>query len=303
MGSLDGRVAIVTGAGRGIGREHALLLAAEGARVVVNDLGGGTDGSGASQSPAEEVAAEIRARGGQAVADGHDVADWEGAGALIQQAIKTFGDLHVLVNNAGILRDRVLVNLSEQDWDVSIRVNLRGHFVPSRWAANYWREQSKGGKQLRATIINTSSESGVFANAGQSNYAAAKAGVATLTQVWAKELGRYGVRVNALVPRARTRLTESGLPNSDVMKAREGVFDIWDPANISPFIAYLATEDCPLSGEVLLVAGGVVQRARPWELDPRWKLTSDRRWTVDALKKAVAEAGPLPAKGDTGMVR
>ena len=183
MGALDGRVAIITGAGRGIGREHALLFAAEGAKVVVNDLGGGRDGTGADGGPAHEVVEEIRAAGGEAVANTDDVADWEGAQRIVNAAVETFGDLHVLVNNAGILRDRMLTNMMPSEWDDVVRVHLRGHFMPTRWAATYWREQSKAGKPVKASVINTSSTSGLFGNAGQTNYGAAKTGIATFTQI------------------------------------------------------------------------------------------------------------------------
>src|ERR1700712_4002624 len=181
MGSLDGRVAIITGAGRGIGREHALFFAAEGAKVVITDRGGANDGSGDDATPAEQVAAEIVAAGGEAVANGDDVADWEGAQRLVTSAIEAFGDLEILVNNAGILRDRVLVNMTEEEWDAVIHVHLKGHFVPTKWAASVWREQTKAGKEVRASIINTSSTSGLLGNPGQSNYGAAKAGIASFT--------------------------------------------------------------------------------------------------------------------------
>ena len=289
MGALNGRVAIVTGAGRGIGREHALLLAAEGAQVVVNDLGGSSDGTGSEDGPAESVAAEIRAAGGQAVANADDVADAAGAERLIATAVDAFGRLDVVVNNAGILRDRVLVNLTDDDWDLVVRVNLRGTFTVTRAAGNYWREQAKAGEAVNASIINTSSESGVFGNPGQANYAAAKAAVASLTQVAAKELKRYGVRVNAITPQARTRMTEQAF--GDALAPKEGKFDRFNPANVSPFVVYLATADCALSGEVFIVGGSRVQRIRPWEKDPEWKLDTDGRWTVEDLAKAVAEAG------------
>src|SRR5580693_6319465 len=221
MGALDGRVAIITGAGRGIGREHALLFAAEGAKVVVNDLGGGLDGSTMEATPAEEVVAEITSFGGQAIANHDDVADWAGGERLVRSAVEHFGDLHVLVNNAGILRDRVLVNLSEEDWDSVVRVHLKGHFVPSRHAAAYWRERAKDGNEVKASIVNTSSTSGLLGNIGQSNYGAAKAGIAAFTVIISDELGRYGVRVNAIAPAARTRMTESTPGLSDAIAAPE----------------------------------------------------------------------------------
>jgi NAD(P)-dependent dehydrogenase (short-subunit alcohol dehydrogenase family) len=214
MGALDGRVAIITGAGRGIGREHALLFAAEGASVVVNDLGGAVDGSGDDRSPAEQVVAEITSAGGTAIANDDDIADWDGGKRLVDAAVEAFGDLHVLVNNAGILRDRVLVNMTEEDWDSVIHVHLKGHFVPTRHAAAYWREQSKAGKEVRAAVVNTSSTSGLLGNPGQSNYGAAKAGIGAFTVIAAQELIRYGVRVNAIAPAARTSSTCGTRPTS-----------------------------------------------------------------------------------------
>ncbi len=209
MGALEGRVAVITGAGRGLGREHALLFASEGAKVVVNDLGGDQQGGGADATPAQQTVDDIRAMGGEAVVNGENVADWDGARRLVEQAVDTFGDLHVLVNNAGILRDRVVVNMTEDEWDSVVRVHLKGHFAPAHFAANYWREQTKSGREINAAIVNTTSTSGLFSNPGQANYDAAKSGIATLTQVMAKELVRYGVRANAIAPGARTRLTLS----------------------------------------------------------------------------------------------
>jgi NAD(P)-dependent dehydrogenase (short-subunit alcohol dehydrogenase family) len=290
MGSLDGRVAIITGAGRGLGREHALLFAAEGAKVVVNDLGGDIHGEGADRAPAQQVVDEIKAAGGEAVANVDSVADWQGAENLIKTAFDTYGDLHVLVNNAGILRDRVLVNMTEQEWDAVIHVHLKGHFCPTRHAAAYWREQTKAGKEVKASIIHTSSTSGLLGNPGQTNYGAAKSGIATFSQICAMELQRYGVRSNAIAPAARTRLTEQTPGLSEVVKEPEdeSVFDVWDPANVSPFVAYLATEDCPFTGEAFLVQGGVVQRFQPWTLSE--KIDKGDRWTVAELEK---EAGKL----------
>ena len=230
MGQLDGRVAIITGAGRGIGREHALLFAAEGAKVVVNDLGGAADGSGDDRTPAEQVVAEITAMGGEAIANADNVADWEGGQRMINAAIETFGDLHILVNNAGILRDRVLINMTEGEWDAVIAVHLKGHFVPTRFAAAYWREQTKAGKTVKASVINTSSTSGLFSNPGQANYGAAKSGIATFSEITAKELSRYGVRCNAIAPAARTRLTLAtpGLGERIAEPTDAAVFDEWD---------------------------------------------------------------------------
>ncbi|MFI7195156.1 SDR family oxidoreductase [Nocardia nova] len=296
MGHLDGRTIIVTGAGRGIGREHALLFAKEGANVVVNDLGGAQDGSGAAAGPAQEVVDEITAAGGKAVANGDDVADAAGVERIVATAIDTFGGVHGLVNNAGILRDRVLVNIDPEDWDLVLKVNLRGTFLMTREVGRYWREQSKAGNEVSGSVVNTSSESGVFGNPGQANYAAAKAGVASLTQVASKELQRYGVRVNAILPQARTRLTEGAF--GDALSGKEGEFDRFDPANVSPFVGYLLSPNCALSGEVFLVGGSRVQRIQPWQKDSGWKLMTEGRWTLDALEKAVADAG-VPSGGNT----
>ena len=291
MGALEGRVAIITGAGRGIGREHALLFAAEGARVVVNDLGGNLDGSTSEASPAEEVVAEIRAMGGEAIANHDNVAEWEGGARLIASALEAFGELHVLVNNAGILRDRVLVNLSESDWDSVINVHLKGHFVPTRHAAAYWREQAKAGREVKASVINTSSTSGLLGNVGQSNYGAAKAGIAAFTVIIAEELSRYGVRVNAIAPAARTRMTEStpGLSDYVVKPADAAVFDVWDPANISPLVATLAMEDCASTGQVYFVQGGTVRLFQNWTMTTT--LEKNDRWGVAELAERLATLG------------
>src|SRR3954468_7536479 len=293
MGALDGRVAIITGAGRGLGREHALLFASEGAKVVVNDLGGDQQGGGADATPAQQTVDDIRAMGGEAVVNGDNVADWEGARRLGEQAVDTFGDLHVLVNNAGILRDRVVVNMSEDEWDSVVRVHLKGHFAPSHFAANHWREQTKSGHEVNAAIVNTTSTSGLFSNPGQANYDAAKSGIATLSQVCAKELVRYGVRSNAIAPGARTRLTEATPGLGDAVKAPEEGFDVWHPGNVSPFVAFLATTDCTISGECFLVQGGKVQRAQSWKSAE----TIDKadRWTVKELEAEAAKLAP-PAK-------
>jgi NAD(P)-dependent dehydrogenase (short-subunit alcohol dehydrogenase family) len=292
MGALDGRVAIITGAGRGLGREHALLFASEGAKVVVNDLGGDAHGEGADATPAQQTVADIIAAGGEAVVNGDNVADWDGAARLVRQAVDTFGDLHVLVNNAGILRDRVIINMTEAEWDAVIAVHLKGHFCPTRHAATYWREQTKAGKEVKASIIHTSSTSGLFSNPGQANYDSAKSGIATFSQVCAKELVRYGVRSNAIAPGARTRLTLETPGLGDAVKAPDdpGVFDIWDPANVSPFVAYLATADCPVSGETFIVQGGVVQRVKSWSTVE--KIDKGDRWTVAELTARAPELKP-----------
>jgi NAD(P)-dependent dehydrogenase (short-subunit alcohol dehydrogenase family) len=283
MGALDGRVAIITGAGRGIGREHALLFAAEGAKVVVNDLGGAVDGSGDDRTPAQRVVDEIRAMGAEAMANDDDVADWEGGRRLVAATVEAFGDLHVLVNNAGILRDKMLVNMSTEEWDSVIHVHLKGHFVPTRHAAGYWREKVKDGREVRAAIVNTSSTSGLLGNPGQTNYGAAKAGIAAFTVIAAQELARYGVRVNAIAPAARTRMTEQTPGLGDIVKAPNdpAAFDVWNPANISPLVAYLSTETCPLTGKVLFVQGGQVRLFQPWTMTDT--LEKHDRWTVAEL--------------------
>jgi NAD(P)-dependent dehydrogenase (short-subunit alcohol dehydrogenase family) len=281
MGALDGRIAIITGAGRGIGREYALLFASEGAKVVVNDLG----------DAAQEVVDEIVAAGGQAVANNDDVADWEGGKRLIDAAVSTYGDLHVLVNNAGILRDRVLINMTEDEWDAVIHVHLKGHFVPTRHAAAYWREQTKAGKEVKASVINTSSTSGLLGNPGQTNYGAAKAGIAAFTTIAATELSRYGVRVNALTPNARTRMTVEtpGLADIVAAPADAGAFDNWDPANIAPLVAYLATEACPATGKVYFILGGQIRLFQPWTLTDT--IEKDDRWTVAELQAEMHKLG------------
>ena len=292
MTSLDGRVAIITGAGRGIGREHALLFAREGARVVVNDLGGANDGAGSDATPAEEVAAEIRANGGQAIANGDDVADWEGAQRLVNTAVGEFGDLDVLVNNAGILRDRVIVNMTESEWDAVVAVHLKGHFAPTRWAAAYWREEHKAGRGKPRNLVHTSSTSGLFSNPGQANYGAAKSGIATFSQIAAKELQKYGVVSNCIAPGARTRLTLATPGLEQIMTPKTDGFDEWDPANVSPLVAYLSTADCPFNGETFFVQGGVVKRVRSWEMGET--VEQQATWTVDGLREALA-----PLAGDT----
>ena len=289
MGALEGRVAIITGAGRGLGREHALLFAAEGAKVVVNDLGGAPDGGGSDRTAAESVADEIKAMGGEAVANGDSVADWNGGEALINAALDTFGRLDILVNNAGILRDRMLVSMSEEEWDSVVNVHMKGHFVPTRWAANYWREQVKAGNEVKASIINTSSTSGLLGNPGQTNYGAAKAGIGSFSIICAKELARYGVRSNCIAPAARTRLTEATPGLGEIVKppTEADAFDVWDPANVSPLVAYLATADCPFNGQTFYVQGGTVRLMEPWHIGDGVEQTE--RWTIAGLEEALAK--------------
>lgn len=286
MTSLDGRVAIITGAGRGIGREHALYFASLGARVVVNDLGAANDGQGSDETPAEEVAAEIRAQGGEAIANGDDVADWEGAEQLVRNAVDAYGDLDILVNNAGILRDRTIVNMTEAEWDDVVKVHLKGHFAPTRHAAVYWRGEHKAGRSKRRNLVHTSSTSGLFSNPGQGNYGAAKSGIATFSQIAAKELDRYDVISNCIAPGARTRLTLA-TPGLDAIMSPQGDgFDEWDPANVSPLVAYLSTAECAFTGETFFVQGGVVKRVDSWSMGD--SVEQAEKWTVESLAEALA---------------
>ena len=262
----EGRVAIVTGAGRGIGREHALSLAAQGAKVVVNDLGGGVDGSGGDASPAQQVVDEIRAMGGEAVANGDSVSDWAGAERLVQTAVDTFGDLHIVVNNAGILRDRMLFSMAEEEWDAVINVHLKGTFAPSRFACTYWRERSKAGEAVDGRIINTTSVSGIYGNPGQTNYGAAKAGIAAFTNIAALEMARYGVTVNAVAPVALTRMTEGLGPAPETDEDRERRSPRW----IAPIVTWLASAEAKgVTGRVFEASGDVLAVAEGWVRGPR----------------------------------
>ena len=295
-GVVDGRVVIVTGAGRGIGRAHALAFAAEGAKVVVNDIGAGLDGSATGESPAEQVVAEIVAAGGAAVVNGDDVADWAGAENLIRTAIDTYGRLDVLVNNAGFLRDRMLVGMSEQEWDAVVRVHLKGHFATLRHAAAYWRAEAKAGNAVDARIVNTSSGAGLQGSIGQGNYAAAKAGIAELTIQAAAELKNYGVTVNAIAPSARTRMTiGAGGAMAEAMAAPEDGFDAMAPENVSPLVVWLgSTESKDVTGRVFEVEGGKITVAEGWRHGP----TQDKgaRWEPKEIGPVVAD---LLAKAET----
>ena len=291
MNTFKGRVAVITGAGRGLGREHALLFAAEGAKVVVNDLGGNPDGTGADASPANQVVEEIRAAGGEAVANHDDVTDWEGAKRLVDTAVESFGDLHVLVNNAGILRDRMLVNMSEDEWDAVVKVHLKGHFAPLHHAAVYWRDQVKAGNDAKRAVVNTSSTSGLFGNIGQTNYGAAKMGIGALTIIASQELSRYGVRVNAIAPAALTRLT-AGLAGADAQVEPDPAEGPLAPGNVSPFVAYLSTEHCPINGRVFFVMGGQVHLFQPWAIID--KIETEGRWTVEDLELQAAKFAEVP---------
>ena len=261
-GLCEGRVAIVTGAARGVGRQHALQLANAGAKVVVNDLGAGVDGKGADESPAQQVVDEIKAAGGEAIVNGDDVSNFDGAKNMIDTAINTFGKLDILVNNAGILRDRMLVNMTEEEWDAVIQVHLKGTFAPSRHAASYWRAMSKqndDGKPVMGRIINTSSTSGIYGNIGQTNYGAAKAGIAAFTIIAARELARIGVTVNAISPSAYTRMTDNLREYSEEDK------QVRDPSWVSPTIVYLASEAAQdISGRVIQAGAGMVAVCEGW---------------------------------------
>jgi len=271
MGTLDGKVAIITGAAQGLGAAHARLLAAQGARLVLNDLGDGV----------EEVAEGIRSSGGEAVTHRESVSDWNASKALIDQAVDTYGDLHILVNNAGILRDKMSFNMEEDEWDAVVNVHLKGHFCPSRHAGTYWRSQSKAGNDAPRRIINTSSEAGLFGNAGQANYAAAKAGIAALAIVFGRELASYGVTGNAIAPRARTAMTDS----MDFFNAPEdeGAFDRFLPDNVSPVVAWLASDEAgDVNGQVFVVIGGDVWVMQGWSIAGH--LHKDGAWTAEELQ-------------------
>lgn len=263
MGICDGRVVIVTGAGRGLGRAHALAFAAEGAKVIVNDVGATLTGEGEDVSPAQEVVDEIVANGGEAIINADDVADWDAAGNMVTEAIETFGSLDTVVCNAGIVRDRMIVNMSIDEWDAVIRVHLRGMFCPVRHAVGYWREQSKAGNQIDARIVNTSSGAGLFGSVSQANYSAAKAGIATFTTIAGAELGRYGVMANGIAPSARSRMTEDAF--ADMMKKPESGFDAMDPANVSPVVVWLGSSQCNVTGRMFEIAGGELSVADGWQ--------------------------------------
>jgi len=288
-GLCEGRVAIVTGAGRGIGREHALMLASEGAKVVVNDLGGEIDGSGGDQSPAQQVVDEIRGMGAEAIANGDDVSSWEGAQRMVNMAVETFGGLDAVVNNAGILRDRMLSNMTEAEWDAVIAVHLKGTFAPSRWAAAYWRERSKAGETNDGRIINTSSVSGIYGNPGQTNYGAAKAGIAAFTIIAAQEMHRYGVTVNAIAPGALTRMTE----NLGMGELDEAGKEAMNPRWIAPICTWLVSkESAPVTGRVFEASGRVLGVAEMWRRGPTVEPIDDPKKMGAAVKELMAKAAP-----------
>ncbi|MFH8892204.1 SDR family oxidoreductase [Streptomyces sp. NPDC017949] len=287
MGMVDGRVVVVTGAGRGLGRAHALAFAAEGARVVVNDLGVGLDGRPEADGPAARVVAEIRERGGEAVAHGGDIATGAGAASLVECAVSAFGRLDTLVNNAGFLRDRMLVNLGEDDWDAVVRVHLKGHFLPLREAAAWWRAEAKAGRPVAARVVNTSSGAGLLGSVGQGNYSAAKAGILGMTLVAAAEMGRYGVQINAIAPAARTRMTERTFAETMAAPAA-GAFDAMAPENVSPLVVWLGSDaSAGVTGRVFETEGGRITVMEGWRPGP----TAD-----SGARRTPAEAGEAAAK-------
>ena len=298
MGICDGRVVIITGAGRGLGREHALAFAAEGAKVVVNDVGASLQGDGNDMSPAQEVVDLIRANGGEAITNGDDIADWDGAGRLVQSAIDTFGGLDTVVTNAGIVRDRMFVNMSVDEWDDVIRVHLRGTFCPVKHAVDYWRAESKAGRPREGRVVTTSSGAGLHGSIAQTNYSAAKAGIATFTINIAAELGRIGVNANSIAPSARSRMTEEAF--AEMMAKPETGFDAMDPANISPLVVWLGSGDCNVSGRVFECAGGLISLADGWQVGAEFD--KGAKWdpaeigsVVDDLVKAAP--APFPVHG------
>jgi len=290
MGICDGRVAIVTGAGRGIGREHAMLLAAQGAKVVINDLGGSMDGTGQDTGPAKEVADEIRALGGEAASNTDDISDWAGAEQLVKTALDSFGRLDILINNAGILRDRMLVNMTEAEWDAVIKVHLKGTFAPAHFAAGHWRERSKAGEEVDARIINTTSPSGIYGNVGQTNYGAAKAGIASFTIIAAKELARYGVTVNAIAPAALTRMTQ----DLGMGQASEEDKEMLSPRHIAPIVCWLASPlSASVTGRVFDVSGRMVSVSEGWHRGPTINDPDDDPEVLgQAVLDLVAQARP-----------
>ena len=293
MGICDGRVVIITGAGRGLGREHALAFAAEGAKVVVNDVGASLQGDGNDMSPAQEVVDLIRERGGEAITNGDDIADWDGAGRLVQSAIDTFGGLDTVVTNAGIVRDRMFVNMSVDEWDAVIRVHLRGTFCPVKHAVDYWRAESKAGRQRDGRVVTTSSGAGLHGSIAQTNYSAAKAGIATFTINIAAELGRIGVNANSIAPSARSRMTEEAF--AEMMAKPESGFDAMDPANISPLVVWLGSGDCNVSGRIFECAGGLISLADGWQVGAEFD--KGDKWDpaeIGAVVDDLVKAAPAP---------
>jgi NAD(P)-dependent dehydrogenase (short-subunit alcohol dehydrogenase family) len=298
MGICDGRVVVITGAGRGLGREHALAFAAEGAKVVVNDVGASLQGEGNDVSPAQEVVDIIRANGGEAITNGDDISDWDGAGRLIASAIDTFGGLDTVVCNAGIVRDRMFVNMSVDEWDAVMKVHLRGTFCPVKHAVDYWRTESKAGNQRDGRVVTTSSGAGLHGSIAQTNYASAKAGIAAFTINIAAELGRIGVKANSIAPSARSRMTEEAFP--EMMAKPESGFDAMDPANISPLVVWLGSAACDVSGRVFECAGGLISLADGWQVGAEFD--KGAKWEPVEIGAVVADLvantpAPFPVHG------
>ena len=298
MGICDGRVVVITGAGRGLGREHALAFAAEGAKVVVNDVGASLQGEGNDVSPAQEVVDIIRANGGEAITNGDDISDWDGAGRLIASAIDTFGGLDTVVCNAGIVRDRMFVNMSVEEWDAVMKVHLRGTFCPVKHAVDYWRAESKAGNQRDGRVVTTSSGAGLHGSIAQTNYASAKAGIAAFTINIAAELGRIGVKANSIAPSARSRMTEEAFP--EMMAKPESGFDAMDPANISPLVVWLGSAACDVSGRVFECAGGLISLADGWQVGAEFD--KGAKWEPVEIGALVADLvantpAPFPVHG------
>ena len=296
MGICDGRVVIITGAGRGLGRAHALAFAAEGAAVVVNDVGASLTGEGHDLTPAAEVVAEITGAGGRAIVNDDDISEWDGAGRLVRQAIDTFGGLDTVVCNAGIVRDRMIVNMSVDEWDAVMRVHLRGTFCPVRQAIDHWRSMHKAGTPVEARVVTTSSGAGLFGSVSQGNYSAAKAGIAAFTIVAAAELERYGIRVNGIAPSARSRMTEEAF--AEMMRRPDTGFDAMDPANVSPLVVWLGSAACRVNGRMFEIAGGQVSVADGWQhgtvFDKGSRLEpSEIGGIVDDLLKAAPASAPV----------
>jgi NAD(P)-dependent dehydrogenase (short-subunit alcohol dehydrogenase family) len=301
---LDGKVAIVTGAGRGIGREEALLMAKHGAKIVVNDLGGHFDGTGSDVGPAQQVVDEIKAAGGEAVANGESVSDFKGTKRIVEQAVDTFGHLNILINNAGILRDRMIFNMSEEEWDAVIDVHMKGSFNCARHACEYWREQHKAGNILNGRVINTSSDAGILGSPGQPNYGPAKAAVASLAIIIDREMQKYGVTGNAIAPLARTRLTVDATPQTaGLMDAKEGEHDYFSPHHVAPLVAWLASDDAAnVHGEVFRVGGGCVWMMKGWHTAGTVKKLGDWEPVELGEKLKVELAKGITAKEDLGSV-